>query len=324
MKTLLISFLTFVLIGWARPIRGQSSAGAYPTIAMLTTTHPDGAGGGDLSRAKAQPLAGRWQGQLAIPGNMLNMRLDITQQAGGPATAVLETPAAGLNHHRLLCTQRHDTLRFYDPATQASFTALQTPDGSQLVGRWQQFAFTQALTLRYEAPAAPLRTTHTTKWSTGTLENDRPVGTWQYFRADAKGRPQLAQLYDHSSGQLLFSSTDSLRYNVEVTPGEWGTAVLTESPWFIGGIEALAPYTTHLHYPAAALQRRLEGVVTVGFTIDSLGRATDFAVTRSLGGGCDEEALRVALAIPNTWMPARLGPRAVAVKHSIKFNFRLR
>ena len=78
MKTLLISFLAFVLIGWARPIRGQSSAGAYPTIAMLTTTHPDGAGGGDLSRAKAQSLAGRWQGQLAIPGNMLNMRLDIT------------------------------------------------------------------------------------------------------------------------------------------------------------------------------------------------------------------------------------------------------
>lgn len=324
MKTLLIGFFAFVLLDVARPVCGQSGAGASPSMAMLTTASPSSAGNSGAPRAKVQSLVGRWKGQLAIPGSMLNMGLNVAQSAGGATTAVLETPAAALNHHSLLFTQRHDTLRFYDPTTQASFTATQTPDGSQLVGRWQQLAFTQELILRYEAPATPLRTTHASKWSTGTLENGRPVGTWQYFRAAANGQPRLAQLYDHSSGQLLFSSTDSLRYNVELTPGQWDTAVLTESPWFIGGSEALAPYMAQLQYPAAARQRRLEGVVTVGFTIDSLGRATDFAVTRPLGGGCDEEALRVARAIPNTWTPARLGTRAVAVKHTMKFNFRLR
>ena len=323
MKTLLIGFFAFVLMSLAQPICGQPSAATASSVAMLTTNYPGTAGAGSLPRAKVQSLVGRWKGQLAIPGNMLNMSLDITQHAG-QTTAVLETPAAALNHHSMLFIQRHDTLRFYDPKAQASFTATQTTDGSQLVGRWQQLGFTQEITLRYEAPAAPLRTTRTTKWSTGTLENGRPVGTWQYFRPNGKGQPQLAQLYDHSSGQLLVGSTDSLRYNVELTPGQWDTAVLTESPWFIGGIEALTPYISKLQYPAAAQQRHIEGVVTVGFTIDSLGRATDFTVTRPLGSGCDEEALRVARTIPNTWTPARIGTQAVAVKHSIKFNFRLR
>lgn len=322
MKALLIGVSAVVLTGFAQPVCGQSNATATSTVAMLTTTYPGTAGAGSLPRAKVQSLVGRWKGQLAIPGNMLNMSLEVTQHAG-QTTAVLETPATALNHHSMLFTQRHDTLRFYDPAAQASFTAIQTIDGSQLVGRWQQLGFTQDIILRYEAPAAPLRTTHTTKWSTGTLENGRPVGLWQYFRSTGKGQPQLAQLYDHSSGQLLRGSTDSLRYNVELTPGQWDTAVLTESPWFIGGIEALAPYISKLQYPAAAQQRRIEGVVTVGFTIDSLGRATDFTVTRPLGSGCDEEALRVARTIPNTWTPARIGDKAVAVKHSIKFNFRL-
>lgn len=306
-----------------RPVCGQSGMVTASLVAMSTTNHAGITQASSWPLAKAHTLAGRWKGQLAIPGNMLNMSLDISQNAG-LTTAVLETPATALNHHSLLFTQRHDTLRFYDPVTQASFTATQTADGSQLSGQWRQPAFTREMILHYEEPAAPVRTTHTTKWSTGTLENGRPVGTWKYFRPNANGQPQLAQLYDHSSSQLLFSSTDSLRYNVELTPGQWGTAVLTESPWFIGGIDALASYTSKLQYPGTAQQQHIEGVVTVGFTIDSLGRATDFMVTRHLGGGCDEEALRVARTIPNTWMPARLGTQAVAVKHSVKFNFRLR
>ena len=323
MKTLSIGFFALVLTSLAQPVCAQSGAVAASSVAMLTTNSLGPAGTGSLPRAKVRSLAGRWKGQLAIPGTMLNMSLDIAQRAG-QTTAVLETPAVALNHHALLFTQRHDTLRFYDPAAQASLTATQTTDGSQLVGHWQQPGFTQEITLRYEAPAAPLRTTRTTKWSTGTLENGRPVGTWQYFRPNANGQPQLAQLYDHTSNQLLFGRTDSLRYNVELTPGQWGTAVLTQSPWFIGGSEALTPYISKLQYPAAAQQRHIEGVVVVGFTLDSLGRATDFTVTRPLGSGCDEEALRVARTIPNTWMPARVGTQAVAVKHSIKFNFRLR
>ena len=323
MKILSVAFVAFGFLSSARPACGQSNGLAAYSEAMPMSSHSGTTEAGSRPRVEARSLTGHWRGQLTIPGNKLNMSLDITQR-DGQTTAVLETPAAALNHHRLQFTQRHDTLRFYDPVAQVSFTATQTPDGSQLVGTWQQLVFTQEMTLRYEEPAAAQRTTHTTKWSAGTLENGRPVGTWQYFRPDAKGKTQLTQLYDHSSGQLLFSSTDSLRYNVELTPGQWGTAVLTESPWFIGGTETLTPYISKMQYPAAAQQQRIEGIVTVGFTIDSLGRATDFTVTRHLGHGCDEEALRVARAIPNTWTPARLGTQAVTVKHSVNFNFRLR
>jgi len=325
MKTLLSGILTFVLVGLVLPVCGQSTGRIKaPSGQPVASTLVVGETGANTPlRTKMPSLNGRWKGQLVIPGNMLTLSLDINQK-DGQTTAVLDAPATLLNHHRLLFTQHHDTLRFYDPAAQASFTGTQSADGSQLVGQWAQPGFFQKMALRYELPAAPIRTTRTTKWSSGTLENDRPVGTWQYFRPNAKGQPQLVQVYDHSSGQVLFSDTDSLCYNVELMPGQWSVAVLTEAPWFIGGIETLTPYVSKLQYPAAAEQRRFEGVVKVGFTIDSLGQASGFTVTRRLGYGCDEEALRVARTIPNTWTPARIGNKAVAVKHSLNFNFRLR
>jgi len=324
MKTAFSGILGFFLVGLVLPVCSQSTVRTNFSVRqpVVSTQVIVETGARTLLRPKVQSLNGRWKGQLVIPGHLLSLSLDITQK-DGQTTTTLDAPATLLNHHQLLFTQQHDTLRFYDPAAQASFTGTRSADGSQLVGQWQQVGFSQKMALSYELPAAPTRTTRTTKWSSGTLENNHPVGTWQYFRPNAKGQLELAQVYDHSSGQVLFSSTDSLRYNVELTPGQWIKSMLTESPWFIGGVEALSPYISKLQYPALAQQRHIEGIVTVGFTIDSQGQASDFTVIRRLGNGCDEEALRVARTIPSTWTPARVGNEAVTVRHSISFDFRM-
>ncbi len=44
---------------------------------------------------------------------------------------------------------------------------------------------------------------------------------------------------------------------------------------------------------------------------------------RSIGGGCNQEALRVARTIPNEWIPARIGTRAVPVEYELTLTFRM-
>ena len=279
-----------------------------------------------LSRRVALPaLAGKWTGPLAIPGRSLAVALAITE-TNGHLAAVLETSAARLNRHVLTLTQRHDTLFFFDPAAQVGYTCQRSADGKQLVGTWQQPGFRQVLSLTNESPLAtshaalPLRTT---RWSSGRVQGNTPVGEWRYYRPDANGQPELAQTYDHSTGQLLFGSPDGLVHKAEVSPGQWQHVMLTQSPWFVGGPEALAQHLDKLHYPATALRQEIQGRITVSFLIDTLGQASGHAIVRGLGAGCDEEALRVARTIPNSWTPGRLGNRAVVVMHYVYFNFRL-
>jgi protein TonB len=71
------------------------------------------------------------------------------------------------------------------------------------------------------------------------------------------------------------------------------------------------------------LARNIQGQVTIGFAIDTLGRAADHRVLRSIGGGCDQEALRVARTIPNEWIPARIGTRAVPAEYELTLTFRM-
>ncbi|MBO0360686.1 energy transducer TonB [Hymenobacter sp. BT186] len=54
-----------------------------------------------------------------------------------------------------------------------------------------------------------------------------------------------------------------------------------------------------------------------------MGRVSDHRILKGLGNGCNEEALRVARTIPDTWTPARLSTKAVAARQTIMFAFKL-
>jgi len=281
------------------------------------------------------PLVGGWGGQLAVPGNKVAVNLAVSE-TGGRLSAVLETPLAKLNHHAMAVTQRRDTVRFYDPAADISFVGLRSADGQQLAGHWQQPGFRQALVLTYSAPALPVagakkaasakaaaRTTYTSKWGNGLLENGKPVGEWKYFRRGPDGKFVVSQIYNHDTGKLLYGSSDGEACKAELSPGQWGFTPLTQSPWFIGGHDALAELTNQMRYPAEAAQAGVKGTVIVSFVVDTLGHLSDHRIVRSLGSGCDEEALRVAKTIPDTWTPARLGNKAVAALYYLTLAFKM-
>lgn len=76
-----------------------------------------------------------------------------------------------------------------------------------------------------------------------------------------------------------------------------------------------------LNYPEEASRAFITGMVTVEFQVDSLGKLSHFQIIKSLGSGCDEEAIRV-IQIGPSWLPAKSGSSTISqvVRISIPFN----
>jgi len=65
-------------------------------------------------------------------------------------------------------------------------------------------------------------------------------------------------------------------------------------PEYPGGKEAFKAYVkSHLVYPEEAKQKRIEGVVQLLAQIDDNGNVGEVTVENGIGGGCDEEAVRL-------------------------------
>lgn len=75
-------------------------------------------------------------------------------------------------------------------------------------------------------------------------------------------------------------------------------------------------------YPDSARERNIEGRVIVQFTVDEVGNITDSKVLRGIGGGCDEEALRVIKSMPR-WRPGKSDGKPVKVMYTQPISFKL-
>jgi protein TonB len=78
----------------------------------------------------------------------------------------------------------------------------------------------------------------------------------------------------------------------------------------------------HLKYPSRAQSQEIQGKVYVEFTVDKDGSVKDAVVVKGIGGGCDEEALRVVKNSPK-WEPGMQGGRPVKVRMTIPITFSL-
>jgi TonB family protein len=86
--------------------------------------------------------------------------------------------------------------------------------------------------------------------------------------------------------------------------------------------ESLATYIRqNLLYPEEAKKQNISGTVVVRFIIDEGGAVTGAEVEKSLGAGCDEEALRIVKAMPQ-WVPGKQGGKPVKVRQSLPFHFK--
>ena len=95
------------------------------------------------------------------------------------------------------------------------------------------------------------------------------------------------------------------------------------APEFPDGVEALYKYIAeNIQYPEQAKADGIEGRVLIRFVVMNDGSIANVEVAKGIGGGCDEEALRVVKGMPN-WKPAIYEGNAVNVQYCIPINFKL-
>jgi TonB family protein len=83
----------------------------------------------------------------------------------------------------------------------------------------------------------------------------------------------------------------------------------------------MAQFQSKVQYPAECKDQGIEGRVTVQFIVDKQGQVKDPKVIRGIGGGCDEEALRVVRQAE--FVPGRQRGKRVNVRMSLPIIFKL-
>lgn len=98
---------------------------------------------------------------------------------------------------------------------------------------------------------------------------------------------------------------------------------IEKQPEFPGGIRKFYEYLgKSINYPKMALENNVQGKVFLSFIVEKDGSLTGVQITRGLGSGTDEEAMRVISESPK-WNPGISEGRAVRVKYNINVNFSL-
>ncbi len=99
--------------------------------------------------------------------------------------------------------------------------------------------------------------------------------------------------------------------------------VIDVYPRYPGGDEARLFYLRkNIRYPDAAIKGAVQGVVMVVFIIEMDGSLSNVEVSKGIGGGCNEEALRVVKAMPR-WEPAKRAGRPVRLMVRMPIVFRI-
>ena len=99
--------------------------------------------------------------------------------------------------------------------------------------------------------------------------------------------------------------------------------IVEEMPMFPGGEQAMLDYVSkNVVYPKEAQEKGISGRVFVGFIVEKDGSVSEVKVLRGIGGGCDEESIRVVKAMPK-WKPGKQDGKPVRVSYQLPIFFKL-
>ena len=100
--------------------------------------------------------------------------------------------------------------------------------------------------------------------------------------------------------------------------------IVEQMPEFPGGEEELFKYLgKNIKYPSMARENGITGTVYVTFVVEGNGEISDVKKLRGIGGGCDEEAMRVVKAMPS-WRAGKQNGKSVRVQYNLPIKFTLR
>ena len=99
--------------------------------------------------------------------------------------------------------------------------------------------------------------------------------------------------------------------------------VVEVMPEFPGGPAKMMEYIQkNIKYPMMARESDIQGKVFVSFVVEPDGSISNVTVMRGIGGGCDEEAVRVVNSMPK-WNPGKQRGTAVRCAFTVPIIFKL-
>ena len=151
------------------------------------------------------------------------------------------------------------------------------------------------------------------KWKPG-MQKGKPVRVHYQM-------PFFFKLSDNQPKQPVKKSSVS---KADMKPDKNGVyQIVEEMPEFPGGENALMDYVAkNVVYPKEAQEKGISGRVFVGFIVEKDGSVSEVKVLRGIGGGCDEESIRVVKAMPK-WKPGKQEGKPVRVSYLMPITFKL-
>ena len=99
--------------------------------------------------------------------------------------------------------------------------------------------------------------------------------------------------------------------------------IVEQMPEFPGGPAELMKWlSSHVQYPAIAIDICIQGRVIVAFIVEPDGSVSNAKLVRSVDPCIDQEALRVVRQMPK-WIPGKQNGAAVRVKYNVPVTFKL-
>lgn len=99
--------------------------------------------------------------------------------------------------------------------------------------------------------------------------------------------------------------------------------IVEKEPTYPGGDKARLEFLQkNTKYPQMAREAGIQGTVYVSFVVEKDGSITQVKILRGIGGGCDEEAVRVTRMMPK-WSPGEQRGRAVRTSFRMPIKFTL-
>lgn len=99
---------------------------------------------------------------------------------------------------------------------------------------------------------------------------------------------------------------------------------LDAEPIMLGGITFfMGRLASKITYPHEATDNNISGTVILELKVDEEGKLIEVKVVESVGGGCDEEAIRVIKEIAPEWFPVFYNDKVVEFFVLIPIRFKL-
>lgn len=147
--------------------------------------------------------------------------------------------------------------------------------------------------------------------------------TWGLFEVNAQSNPEKEEENilnketrgEQGKGNRYTPRRVNKAKTRKVKKDEYIFMIVEKRPTPKGGRIAFYRYIAkNLKYPDKARKNKIEGRVIIECVVEKDGSLSTFKVRKGIGGGCDEEAIRVLKLAPK-WNPAK--QRGESVRHRI-------